>query len=65
MAKKEKTVLVANKGGWGVDTSKLGGKKLTDEQAKIIVLQQLGEILDSFSVSVTKLADALKDARFR
>ncbi len=61
----KKTVLTANKGGWGVDTKKLAGKQLTDEQAKILVLQQFGEMVDALSASISKLAEALKDARFR
>lgn len=64
MAKKTKVKLVADRHGWKIDTDKLAGKELSDEQAKVIVMQHLAEVLDVFAVSVNRLADALKDAKF-
>jgi hypothetical protein len=65
MADNQKTTLTADKFGCTIDTSALAGKKLTDDQAHILVLQRFTEILDEFGCSISRLADALKDFRFR
>ena len=64
MAKKTKVKLVADRNGWKIDTDKLAGKVLSDKQAKILVMQHFAEVLDVFCVSVNRLADTLKDAKF-
>jgi hypothetical protein len=65
MAEKSDVRLTATTNGWGVDTQKLSGKELSDEQAKIVVLQYLAAAIEDFSASMSHLAKALKEGRFR
>ncbi|HEX2255619.1 MAG TPA: hypothetical protein VHG92_02770 [Afifellaceae bacterium] len=52
--------LFADKSGWQIDTDRLKGKELTDEQAKIIVIQRLATMIDELSGAAVRLADAIE-----
>ena len=65
MAEKSNVRFTATTNGWGIDTQKLSGKQLSDEQAKIVVLQYLAAAIEDFSASVSQLATAFKESRFR
>jgi hypothetical protein len=48
-----------HKDGWNIDTDELVGKKITNEQAKIIVMQNLADSLNGLASSAADLAAAL------